>query len=134
MLRIRRHVHDKLIAHAKRALPIEACGYLAGRDGLIERHYELTNADDSGIHYSLDPEEQFAAIRHMRSMDLSLRAVYHSHPTTRARPSTEDIRLAYDQSISYVIISLLGESPVLESFRITDEQVSPESIDIVEEG
>ncbi len=128
MLKILKNVFDAIISHAERDLPIEACGYLAGRDGVVRRHYELKNMDRSGIHFTFDPQEQFDAIKDMRASGLKPRAVYHSHPTTPARPSEEDIRLAYDQTISYVIISLNGGHPVTKSFKIKKNEVEQEEI------
>ena len=117
-----------MIAHAKQEAPIEACGYLAEKDGVIVKQYGLKNTDASREHFSLDPEEQFEAVRDMRQNGLKLAAVYHSHPTTAARPSQEDIKLAYDPGLSYVIISLAGEAASLSSFRIRDGQVTSERI------
>jgi hypothetical protein len=48
-----------------------------------------------------------------------------------ARPSQEDIRLAYDPYISYVIISLADGGEDVKSFKIKDGQVIPENIEIV---
>jgi [CysO sulfur-carrier protein]-S-L-cysteine hydrolase len=131
MLRIQRKVVDDIIAHARRESPLEACGYLAEQDGIVARHYPLTNADASEEHYSLLPEEQFAAVRGMREAGMKLRAIYHSHPATKARPSEEDIRLAYDPKISYVIVSLSGTEETVKSFRIAGAAVTPEDMDIL---
>ncbi len=131
MLRIRKEVVDAVIAHARREAPLEACGYLAEKDGIVVVAYPLTNADASEEHYSLKPEEQFAAIRQMRAAGVRLRAIYHSHPCSEARPSEEDIRLAYDPEISYVIVSLAGESETVNSFRINGASVIKEEIEIL---
>jgi len=53
---------------------------------------------------------------------------FHSHPSTPARPSMEDIRLAYDPSASYLILSLAEEVPVLKAFGITGDTVEQEEI------
>lgn len=131
-MKIRKDVIDKIIAHAKNGAPIESCGYLAGRDGVVRRHYELTNVDQSEEHFSFDPAEQFAAVKDARANGLEVCAVYHSHPATPARPSREDIRLAYDPTISYVIVSLANGGEDIRSFKIRDSQVIPEDIEIVE--
>ena len=122
-----------IIEHAEGEAPNEACGYLAEQNGVIVRHYALTNLDKAADHYSMDPKEQFAAIKDIRGRELQLAAVYHSHPETPARPSAEDIRLAYDPEISYLIISLAESAPGIKSFKIRSDTVSPEEIEIVEE-
>ncbi len=130
MIRINQAVIRAMIAQAEQELPAEACGYLAGANGLVSRHYRMTNLDRSAEHFTMDPGEQFAAIKDMRQQGLKLRAVYHSHPETPARPSLEDIRLAHDPDISYVIISLAAEEPVIKSFLIRRGEVTPEPIEI----
>lgn len=131
MLRIKREVLIKIIAYAKKVAPIEACGYLAGKEGFISEHYELTNADASAEHYSFKPEEQFAVMRDARKKNLELLAAYHSHPASPARMSGEDIHLAYDPQISYVIISL-KDIVTVKSFKVIDGQVVEEELEIIE--
>ena len=45
----------------------------------------------------MDPKEQLKAIKDMRANGLTPLGNWHSHPETPARPSQEDIRLAYDR-------------------------------------
>ena len=130
MLRIQPTVVKGIIAHVRKEAPLEACGYLAEKDGIVIRHYELTNMDASEVHYSMDPAEQFAAVRRMRAAGLNLHAAYHSHPRTQARPSAEDLRLAYDADLSYVIVSLLDYS--MKSFKIKNGMFEQEEIEIVD--
>jgi len=131
-MKIKKNIIDKIIAHAQKGAPIEVCGYLASQNGVINRHFELTNIDESEEHFSFDPKEQFVAVKAAREEGLDLGAVYHSHPATPARPSQEDIRLAYDPQISYVIVSLADGQADVKSFKIKDGQVTPEDIEIVE--
>lgn len=133
MLTIQQNVYDAIIAHAERGLPHEVCGYLAAKAGEVVRHYEMTNTDAAADHFSMKPEEQFRAVKNMRTMGLVLRGVYHSHPETPARPSEEDIRLAYDGAVSYVIISLVGKKPDVRSFLIKEGQVEAEQLEVVGE-
>ncbi|GHU19128.1 Mov34/MPN/PAD-1 family protein [Betaproteobacteria bacterium] len=134
MLKIPRTLHDALIEHARRDAPIEACGYLAGVldvAGVVGAHFPLTNTDASAEHFSFDPAEQFAAFKEAGKQGMKLIACYHSHPASPARPSAEDIKLAYDPNISYVIVSLVEETPVVKSFRIKGGQVEIEEIEVL---
>jgi proteasome lid subunit RPN8/RPN11 len=128
-LRIDKKVLEAIIDHASRELPLEACGYLAEKDGLVTKHYELKNMDHRDDHFTMDAKEQFAAVKNMRDNNLRLAAVYHSHPETPARPSEEDIRLAFDPEISYVIVSLACKKPAVKSFKIKKGNVLPEEIE-----
>jgi proteasome lid subunit RPN8/RPN11 len=120
-----------MFEHARKGLPEEVCGYLAGTDKNVTRQYILTNVDHSPEHFSFDPAEQFQTVREARKEGLQILANYHSHPETPARPSVEDIRLAYDPEISYVIVSLAAEVPDVKSFRIRNGLVEPEEIEVV---
>ena len=134
MLLIKRTVLEAIIAQAREELPYEACGYLAEKNGIVESAIALANIDKAADHFSMDPAEQFAAIKKMRGQGQRLCGVYHSHPETPARPSLEDIRLAYDPEISYVIISLADPERVeVKSFKISQGQVLAEEIQPIEE-
>ncbi|MCW5201951.1 MAG: M67 family metallopeptidase [Candidatus Electrothrix communis] len=127
-LKITRQVLAEMVAHSREAAPYEACGYLAERNGQVEQMFRLTNVDQAPDHFSMAPAEQFSAIREMRGQGLKLRAVYHSHPATPARPSAEDIRHAVDPQISYLIISLLACKRPVRSFRIVQGILQEETI------
>ncbi len=130
-INIKEQVLERIVAHAEKEAPIEACGYLAGKNGVITKHYELTNVDQSPEHFSFDPEEQFNVLKQVRNEGLEIMANYHSHPATPARPSQEDIRLAYDPAISYFIVSLAG-NPKIRSFKIKNGVVTQQKIEVIE--
>ncbi len=120
-IKITKRLFDEIVEHAHWELPHEACGYLLGtsEDDIRENH-SMTNADHSPEHFSLVPEEQFAALRTAREKGLRIVGIWHSHPSTPSRPSEEDIRLAFDPDILYFILSLADDDPVLNAFRIAD--------------
>jgi proteasome lid subunit RPN8/RPN11 len=131
MIRIPQHVYDDLIAHAREGFPLEVCGILGGAGEDISEIYRMTNTDASNEHFMMEPKEQFAVVKDLRSKGLSMLAVYHSHPETPARPSEEDIRLALTPGVSHIIISLADpQLPVVKSFKIDQGQVDPEAIEI----
>jgi [CysO sulfur-carrier protein]-S-L-cysteine hydrolase len=132
MLKIPQTIINEIIEQAKSGLPEEVCGYLAGKDNVVSLRIPLTNIDHSPEHFSFNPSEQFKAVRETRNLGLGILANYHSHPETPARPSQEDIRLAFDPNISYVIVSLANEPADIKSFRIVKGIVEKEEIQIVE--
>jgi len=72
----------------------------------------------------MDPKEQFAVVKDIRSSSLELLAIYHSHPQTPARPSAEDIRLALTPNVVYIILSLRnGDAPALKGFYVENGTV-----------
>lgn len=127
---------EEILAHSKENLPNEACGLLGGTiaDGVktVEKIYLLTNIDQSPEHFSMDPKEQFAAIKDMRAFGWAALGNFHSHPATPSRPSEEDIRLAYDPQASYLILSLQDENnPVLKAFKVTGGIAEEEELQVV---
>lgn len=124
---------EKILAHAVKELPDEACGLIAGTvdggDKEIKKVYLLTNIDHSNEHFSLDPKEQLEAIKDMRKNGFVPLGNWHSHPESPSRPSEEDKRLAFDSKASYMILSLMDrENPVLNSFKITGDTAEKEEL------
>lgn len=125
---------EEMIIHAKEKLPNEACGLIAGSDQgderIIEKVYYLTNIDASNEHFSLSPSEQLQAVKDMRARGLTPLGNWHSHPESPSRPSQEDKRLAYDSKASYLILSLMTDEPVLNSFHVENGEAEKESLEI----
>ncbi len=133
MIILNRRNYEEILAHGMSELPNEACGLIAGRikegDKIIEKVYLLSNADHSPEHFSMEPQEQFTAVKDMRKNGLVLLGNFHSHPASPARPSQEDIRLAFAPDYSYLILSLMEqENPSLKSFKIVDREASAEEL------
>ncbi len=132
MIKLPKEFYEQILAHAKKELPNEACGLIAGviEDGnkIIKKVYLLTNVDHSNEHFSLDPKEHLAAIKDMRANQIAPLGNWHSHPESPSRPSEEDKRLAYDPKASYMILSLEKETPVLNSFHIENNAVTKEEL------
>lgn len=104
-----------------------------GEDKIIKKVYLLTNTDHEEEHFTLDPREQLKAVKDMRTEGLVPLCNWHSHPVSPSRPSDEDKRLAYDSSASYMILSLMDEEPVLNSFHIEGDKAEKEQLVITDE-
>lgn len=122
--------YNELRDHARREAPIEACGYLAGQGDTVTHYFPMTNVDHSPEHFSFDPKEQFAVIKAARNEGLTLLGNFHSHPETPARPSEEDIRLAYDPDITYVIGSLATAEFTVRAFQIQNGTATPVPLEV----
>lgn len=132
MLQIPMSIYERMIEQAREGVPFEICGILGGMDGVISAIYPMTNTDASHDHFMMEPREQFAVVKELRSRELEMLAVYHSHPATPARLSDEDIRLALTPDISYVIVSLADPSaPEVRSFKIAGRKVGSEELRII---
>jgi len=134
-VRLKKVDYEAIIAHARSGLPNEACGLIAGKNEgdikTVEKVYLLSNPDKSPEHFSIDPKEQLAAVKDMRTNGFVPLGNFHSHPSTPARLSEEDIRLAYDSKASYLILSLADERPMLKAFGVVAGVVSGQELKIV---
>ena len=133
MIKLSKSDYEKILAHAEKELPNEACGLIGGiidgENKEVKKVYLLTNIDHSNEHFSLDPKEQLAAIKDMRANGFVPLGNWHSHPESPSRPSEEDKRLAYDSKASYMILSLMDrDQPVLNSFRIEGQNSEKEEL------
>lgn len=132
-LEIPTNIFEQMVAQAKALAPIEACGILAGSDSKVEKLYKMTNVDNSSSHFMMEPKEQFAVVKDIRSAGLEMLAIYHSHPETLARPSAEDIRLALTPDVIYLIVSLQGaKAPAVKGFLLEDGTVTEVPVKIME--
>lgn len=130
-MKIKQSLVSEIFSQGRAEAPIEACGYLSGNGDKVEKRYPMKNVDNSPEHFSFDPKEQFAALKEARAEGRQIIAVYHTHPASPARPSGEDIKLAYDPSLIYVIASLILPETI-KAFRINNGAVMEESMEIEE--
>ena len=132
MIKLKKSDYEIILAHAKKEAPVEACGLIAGHiegdNKIIEKVYILTNVDHAEEHFTLDPKEQLTAIKDMRANGYDQLGNWHSHPVSPSRPSDEDKRLAYDSTASYMILSLMDDDPVLNSFHIEGDTATKEEL------
>ena len=135
MLTIPRDLRDKIVAHARRDHPDEACGVLAGPAGSDrpERFIAMTNAERSPTFYRFDSGEQFRVWRDMEDRDEEPVVIYHSHTATEAYPSRTDIALAAEPGAHYVLVSTRNsDTTEFRSYRIVDGTVTEEPVTVVE--
>ncbi len=124
-LRLPQALFDDMIEHARRELPCECCGLLAGvveaEVGRVVERYSLVNALASGREFESEPRSMFAAMRAMHQRGLDVLAVYHSHPTSAPVPSRTDLERNYSPDVVNVIVSLAAETPTVRAWWLTDK-------------
>lgn len=120
---IPQHIFTEMLAHCKECHPNEACGILAGNDNEVSKIYKMANIENSPVTYMLDSREQFKAMKDMRENNLSMLAIFHSHPDSEAYPSQRDINLAYYNDSVYIIVGLTKKEPIVNGFLINDNDI-----------
>ena len=118
--------------------PAECCGLLAGAmpaDGTarVVCRYPLINSLASPREYLSDPRSMFEAVRDMRSRDLEILAVYHSHPTSPPIPSRTDLERNYSPDVINFIISVSTTPPETRAWWLTANGYQAAQWEIVDE-
>ncbi len=109
-----------LAEHARAEAPNEACGIVVFKDGVSQRYVPGRNRAASPYRFELevDPETWF-----LEDEGYEL-AVFHSHPSSPARPSRTDVEnIGLWEGKPYLILSLrTGE---LAAWTIQDGEIAP---------
>lgn len=128
---IARRFIDDMVEQARRELPNEACGILASENDRVVAFYPIRNADQSPVHYTMEPQEQLRVMLDIDDRGWDLAAVYHSHTHTRAYPSPTDVRLAAYPGTLYIIVSLADpDSPDMRAYHIEDGTIDEVSLEV----
>lgn len=112
-------LREALVAHARGAVPEEACGLLLGvHDRPAEVVLLRNDARQPVHHYALEPLEYMHTERAAEKRGLAVVGVWHSHPGARAEPSETDRRAAWPGWL-YIIVGLpeSGE-PEIRGWRL----------------
>ncbi len=134
MLTITRADYERILKHCQDEYPNEACGILAGHDGVAERIFFMINAEPSPSFYVMEPQEQFRVMKEMRQEGLILVGIYHSHTGSQAYPSSTDVSLAYYPEAVYLIITLMDrKNPATRGFTIIEGKITEVPVNIVPE-
>lgn len=136
-LELPKDLYRQMIEHCMSGLPNEACGFLAGRDGVAERIYPLTNAAASPVYYRPADKEMLRAMTDIDDRGLQLVSIFHSHVASAPFPSVTDVREAHYPDAAYLIVSLIDQSnPLARAYLIRkkdwrDATGDVEEIDLV---
>jgi [CysO sulfur-carrier protein]-S-L-cysteine hydrolase len=141
VLSIDQQIRERIVAHARRDHPDEACGIVAGPEGSDRpvRLVEMTNAERSPTFFRFDSSEQLKVWRDLDDRDEVPVVIYHSHTATAAYPSRTDIGLASEPDAHYVLVSTAecgnDDGPVeFRSFRIVEGVVTEEEVEVIPHG
>lgn len=108
---------------------IEECGVLIGRvneDGTVSvtREHPVKNIMPSQVSFEVDPQELFNIFNRLEGEE-DIVAVYHTHPTTQARPSPWDREYMEHATFVWVIAGI----DVINAFIFEEGRIK--KIDIV---
>ena len=122
-IEIPRKLANQLLHLAQQSPNLEVCGLIGSQNGLAQHCYPIDNvAQHPQQQFLLDAKQQIASMTKMRELGQELFAIYHSHPTAPAFPSSEDLALSAYPAALYLIMSL-NTKGILEmrGFKINQE-------------
>lgn len=120
-----------MLEHVNQHAPLEACGLLAGKNGLVEKVLLVRNREQSRTRFVMDPYEQLQAFEWIDSQALELLGIFHSHPTGLEIPSPTDIAdAAYD--VVHIIWSRSNGQWQARGYWLEDGQVTEITLLITE--
>jgi proteasome lid subunit RPN8/RPN11 len=104
-MRVARGVVETLIAEARRAHPLEACGLLLGGEA-IEQAVVCRNVHPEPLrHFEIDPAALIAAYKAARGGCPALLGYWHSHPVGPPVPSQCDREMAGGDDRVWAIVA-----------------------------
>lgn len=142
VIELPRHLGDALIHHARDGKPHEVCGIVGIKNGRVVRLHRARNVSDQPqVRFEIDPDDLFKVVEFER-VDLKL-GFYHSHPASRAYPSSTDIAFARlwppdgdEPPPLQLMISLRHDpdsGPELHAYRIVGDTVTEEELLITDD-
>ncbi len=128
-----RSVTTQLLHLAQISPKKEICGLIGAKDGIANTCYPVQNiADQPETRFHMDAKQQISAISNIRDKNETLFAIYHSHPTAPAEPSTTDKELAAYPDALYLIISLNTKGVLeIKGFRIIEKSFTEISLSML---
>jgi proteasome lid subunit RPN8/RPN11 len=132
---IPRKITTQLLHLAQISPDAEVCGLIGSKNGVPTSCYPVNNIDGQPQQrFLLDAKQQIAAMTQMRDRNEQLFAIYHSHPTAPAQPSTTDLERASYPDALYLIISLNTKGVLeLRGFRLADNKFEEVTLSLIEE-
>jgi proteasome lid subunit RPN8/RPN11 len=109
----------RLLEHARRGLPNEACALLGGDadQGRVTTVHLARNRLASPSRYEVDSADLVRIVHAIEAAGEDLVAIFHSHPTSSPTPSPTDRREARYAAIQ-LIAGFAAGGPTLEAWRL----------------
>jgi proteasome lid subunit RPN8/RPN11 len=115
--------YAELIQYCRSKLPNEACGFIIGYKHINTYQalslFTITNVShDPAMHFAMKPNEALSVFQD-KSLFSQLIGIFHSHPSSNAEPSQEDLQTLWHAIPTHWIVSFMElENPVLQIRQI----------------
>ena len=121
-----RELTSQLLHLAQISPEAEVCGIVSYKNKTPVRCYPIKNISPSpATQFLFDPTEHIAATKALRERDEEIFAIYHSHPSAPACPSTLDLKNAtYFDSLHFIISLSTKGILELRAFNIENQNAT----------
>ena len=131
MLRIKRTDYVDVLLQLRRAHPREGCGFLVGRNGVVERHLPIPNVAARPDRFRMAPRRQVEALLAVARAGQEIVAIYHSHPQGPAWPSARDgSDLTFPDALQLIVSLRRRDRPVARAFAWRQDRFVPVPLQI----
>jgi proteasome lid subunit RPN8/RPN11 len=120
---------DAMRRHVATESPLEACGLLAGKNGVVAAVLTVKNAAGSNVRFQMEPRAQLRAFEQIESAGQEIVAIFHSHPKGPSVPSPTDIKEAA-YPVIHIIWSPVGRKWRARGFWIEDGRAAEVPLNI----
>ncbi|WP_058307182.1 Mov34/MPN/PAD-1 family protein [Gracilibacillus massiliensis] len=118
VIEISNTIYQEIMEEGKKQLPYEACGLISGHYNKAQSFWPLVNEIRSRNKFFVSKKIVQQKIQDILNTREQLLAIFHTHPTTAAIPSSYDLRNHPDANIDMVIVSYKFDSPQLKWYKI----------------
>jgi len=121
---LKQSIARQFYEYAKKLYPNEACGLLVSskKIGQIDEFIPIPNQSSNPLHaFEFEPKTFLQALQQIENEKKEWISVIHSHPTSKAYPSSIDIQNWFYPDLSYWIYSLLEDK--LKAYSIVGNQI-----------
>ncbi|MFC0561975.1 M67 family metallopeptidase [Halalkalibacter alkalisediminis] len=110
--------YNEIVEHGKSNLPYEVCGLLSGNNNKVQSVWKLKNEIKSDRRFFVGKKIIEETLLQMAKHKEKVIAIYHSHPTTAAIPSSYDIANHLNLDVIMIIISYKTNNPKVKCYRV----------------
>jgi proteasome lid subunit RPN8/RPN11 len=114
---------DQMRAEVESRAPEEACGLLAGSQGLVRKVFLIDNTLHSPTRFRMDPVQQWQAFQQIEQNGWELFGIFHSHPQGPESPSDTDLAEAFYPDVVHLIWSRAEGEWRCRGFYFQDKQI-----------
>ena len=137
VIRLRQEHLDSMIRHALEDAPIECCGLLASKDGVVQAVHRARNVEQSPYRFKVDPLETKRLLDSIEEAGFDHIGFYHSHTGSEPRPSPTDIRMMgpwYGPPHIHFVVGVADrEHPIVRVFQIANDEAMEHEYELTSE-